>query len=1293
MKKRITKILGVVLALALLSSLAMVAAPVAAAPGVNTLGAIDTPSDEFNHTNVTILAFNEDGSTMYAAVKHWSDWALMKSTDGGFTWDDTTMDYDWYDDTPGVGGDIVDIVVSPQDDTTVYVAFQNGKIYKVADEGDGVATVLTTIKNEEGINASALYDIDVFYDAVSDANYILAGTDIDALVFKDAGLFEEWTPLSLIDKLGPDNAYGGSDDYAGDGVLKVAFAPDFAASSIIWAVYDTGNDNLGTGVAKDRLALASTVGTGTWNTVFDELVFDTSDGVSSEDVIPSSTYPVGMAFPTDYDSDDPYLYLALTDPGMGGGSDDGNIFLCVIDEVGGDSEAQGLLAENDDVCSVAVYGEVILAGATVMDAAVYRSDNGGDTFNYIEDPTGEDYTFVYMAPGAFNPDEGVAYAATSGQNSALSRSVDGGQTWTQIGLIDVEIDHVYDVAFLTQGAEQAAFLITREGMTRSLWRTEDITATNVQWERILCGPVDSGNVDFRILDVEVSLDGNAVMLYIEEGFFSGVFDIYKSTDDGFHFTHWRNLPDTDVEYINDWIVYDSSTIYCATDGGFYGTSRFGPATKELVGTDLASVALQPGFDPDDVDNMVLAVGDYSGNVIISTDKGENWGDVFGTGGTAGTFVAFDTLFADNGLIYYTTEGSLVGQALVDGNEVNETSSLTTELLDSHDAAARCETYKGIIVAPDNALYVLGGNEVVTTSYAYTATVSGTIEVAGENQQIAAGAVLQVVNDMVPAAVANITLTGAMLNIQGVAGGPFIDGEVLQVIGDSLLFTVSGTTLIGNVLVQGATSGATGYSAVSTTIPAWGGSDTTVSITSASMFADVNSGEITFTGVALINDSSWTNGETVTITGSAITGASISGADDTITLQGDDSGAIDTIELNNSFTTEFGTFDASEAVIIGDYTLVVSKSSTPSTSYEPTTSEMCRLLLHQSDNIWEYATDGRMDGFWYSEGTNILWTVVDGGWPTPTGSDSLVAFEDFLSGPVMGVTAAEASPSAGTATKKVKVSWTQLEGAEEYLISYDSTTDTYAVPSGTDTGDTLSKTISGLSPATTYTFKVRVNDDEPYQSRWSAGVSVLTGAQIMPPDPQVPDQGLQGAPLLPSFVWEAATGAVSYDFQLSTDPSFATTIISTNVTVTGYTYSGTALAYDLDHYWRVRSVASDGTTSAWCELQNFHTRTEAIPQVTVEPPPTPTIIVPTPQVNVTVVPQDITMPPVQVTVVPPDVIVSIPPVVTVTQQAQPTLVLPVAEPEGTPVYIWVIVAIGAILVIAVIVLIIRTRRVV
>jgi len=133
MKSKIFKVLGVMLSLALCLSFVAVA-PVSAAPGVNAWDDIALPSTEWENTNVTLLAF--DGDVMYGAVEdQWGDWALVKSTDGGFTWDETVMGFDWYDDNPDVddvGGivddaAIMDIVVSPSGDGTVYVAFETLK--------------------------------------------------------------------------------------------------------------------------------------------------------------------------------------------------------------------------------------------------------------------------------------------------------------------------------------------------------------------------------------------------------------------------------------------------------------------------------------------------------------------------------------------------------------------------------------------------------------------------------------------------------------------------------------------------------------------------------------------------------------------------------------------------------------------------------------------------------------------------------------------------------------------------------------------------------------------------------------------------------------------------------------------------------------------------------------------------------------------------------------------------------------------------------------------------------------
>jgi hypothetical protein len=510
----------------------------------------------------------------------------------------------------------------------------------------------------------------------------------------------------------------------------------------------------------------------------------------------------------------------------------------------------------------------------------------------------------------------------------------------------------------------------------------------------------------------------------------------------------------------------------------------------------------------------------------------------------------------------------------------------------------------------------------------------------------------------------------------------------EVITASYDYVAGAGSLTGDVQVMGVTSGATGWFNVDGLFTAnplldtWAPVASTVTVTSSSMFVGAPIAEYTYTNIPL--SGTWTAGETLDVTGFNILGSDVDETDDTVTLEGASSGNTVTIagdETETGVQVSGDSFDADEVVTVTGSDVTVAESSSSSTS-EPT--YMHRLLLHQADNIWEDTYNPYMQEMWYSEGSNLLWAEVD----EPGYDDTLEAFEDFLSGPVQDVTATEVNASAGNATKSVSVSWTQLNGAEEYLVmAIASPTNVVAggvtVPTGTVAGDTLTTVIPGLDPATEYTIMVRVSDGEPYQSRWSAPASVTTEDYILPPVPEVPAQGLQGAPLLPSFVWQSASGAVSYDFQLSTSPDFSSLLVDTNVTATGYTAS-TELAYDTNHYWRVRSVAADNTVSAWCSVQNFHTRTEEQPQVTIPPQETPTVILPTP----TVVIPDITVNPPAITVEPPAVTVPIP-ASTVTE-VNPVIQMPESK---TPVFIWIIVAIGAVLTIAVIVLIIRTRRVV
>jgi hypothetical protein len=289
-------------------------------------------------------------------------------------------------------------------------------------------------------------------------------------------------------------------------------------------------------------------------------------------------------------------------------------------------------------------------------------------------------------------------------------------------------------------------------------------------------------------------------------------------------------------------------------------------------------------------------------------------------------------------------------------------------------------------------------------------------------------------------------------------------------------------------------------------------------------------------------------------------------------------------------------------------------------------------------------------------------------------------------------------------KTVKVNWTQLRAATMYEIeAWDMdavggpvlfSVTPYAVPTDLRApGTALSQNVTGLDPLTKYNFYVRVAVDSANHSRWSSpAVSVTTGAYLPAPWPIAPlqDQAqTQTASLAPTFTWEAISTAVSYDFQLAGDASFSNIIDSANVPVCGYTYTGGELEYDTDYYWRVRAVASDGTKSVWSSFRGtgapatFHTMMD--PEVldgdvTLTVTQTQTSV----ELTVTQTNPTYTIPVPEFTVTAPA-----PPASTVTTI---TNVVDIPE-QKTPAYIWAIVAIGALLTIAVIVLIIRTRRVV
>jgi len=189
--------------------------------------------------------------------------------------------------------------------------------------------------------------------------------------------------------------------------------------------------------------------------------------------------------------------------------------------------------------------------------------------------------------------------------------------------------------------------------------------------------------------------------------------------------------------------------------------------------------------------------------------------------------------------------------------------------------------------------------------------------------------------------------------------------------------------------------------------------------------------------------------------------------------------------------------------------------------------------------------------------------------------------------------------------------------------------------------------------TEYFWRVRVGvgpaGGGPLLSRWSdSGSFMMRVAAPAAPVAVRPLPGEQDIVLTPAFSWAEIGGADLYEFEMATDADF-TAIVDSATPANNVYLASAELDYATTYYWRVRGIAFSGAPEGDWNVSVFTTMLEpeeAAPPVVVEPtPPAPAA---------------------------PDI----------------TLTVPAAE---TPAYVWAIIAIGAVLVVAMIVLIVRTRR--
>jgi hypothetical protein len=278
--------------------------------------------------------------------------------------------------------------------------------------------------------------------------------------------------------------------------------------------------------------------------------------------------------------------------------------------------------------------------------------------------------------------------------------------------------------------------------------------------------------------------------------------------------------------------------------------------------------------------------------------------------------------------------------------------------------------------------------------------------------------------------------------------------------------------------------------------------------------------------------------------------------------------------------------------------------------------------------------------WITSGSsNVLWTIVREEDPM-----EVWIYTDEITTPTLN---APSDGSSSGRTSEVTVSWNDVENADYYDLWWDDDPGFPNVMAGVQniTTSVTSYRITGLEPGKTYYWKVAVSPQEPCISLWSDVWEFSTGlaaAQWNPfvgGIPEAPANGATGVPLRPTFAWNAADWATGYEFILAKDAAYKDVVVSKTGAnaLAGTTYqSEQKLANETTYYWKVRAT-SKTSSSEWAEAV-FTTEPKA--------PPAP---------------------------------------------KPPTVVKEVLPPPETPAYIWAIIGIGAALVIAVLILIVRTRR--
>jgi len=643
MNRKINRICGLLMALLLL--VCLIPFPAQADSALKWIE-VDKPGTSGNvvvsPSEVSEVAIGGNG-VLYAVDSPNS--RVYRSLNAGVTWEDITG----YLVRDGAGLPAGKIAIAPDKPGIVAVVTDGATgVYLSTDGGinwvnTGVPTLGGTIQaiaisKEYTQGSKSFWEI-----AIGTAVWGDGGNATDGQVWVYQ-IGKSWTPWQN-QELSVDPSHIGGE------VSALVYSPGYANDMTLLVVASTGSSDVAAGY-QNRTWLCigqrdTEYGTTLWNELSEfptpPYPVEITDAGDASDV---SWFNSSLAVPSNYSSSQGSTRQLFVSYDRQPDADDDVYWLDDTVVVRLDVDGSSPI----DISSIAYHGTttsgVLLAGDV--------DPTGSDTVQvrrteepFDPSPSWKLATVPPTGPGnaklGWSHDGQVAYCGTgqspgdSRDESALSASVDGGDKWRQLGLIDTEI-RLADVASAPDGESLLATTYSLIG-PEAVWRSTS-DPLGRYWQRVLTLDTDTDVVILR-LSPDYSNDKTIYAAEVRG-------TLMAVSHDGGSSWSWRRAPDEVI----DMVVEDEDTLYLALAGGIIKKNINGGHVWRSQGdtgvTEINMLAL--------AGEETILVGGRNGEVAYSTDGGASFNrirDVIGNG-AGDVQVAADVSFAENSIVYAAT---------------------------------------------------------------------------------------------------------------------------------------------------------------------------------------------------------------------------------------------------------------------------------------------------------------------------------------------------------------------------------------------------------------------------------------------------------------------------------------------------------------------------------------------------------------------------------------------------------------------------------------------------------------